>query len=169
MGLEIWHNWSRAELARTGQLESASGHIRQFFGRRFGSGLEETLRQYLSDEPQNNTTWATNLAVLAAWDDPDNRVAATTKDGIFTCGKSWLPFNGWQGDKSRLVRGAVIIEPLHQVHDAFCGQWPQFAREWAKPKINKYFNNKLNIGGHNIVIPFEGNYGESWGQQKNTI
>lgn len=168
-GLEIWHNWCRMELQRTGLLESASGHIRQFFGRRFGSGLEDTLRQYLSDEPQNNTTWATNLAVLRSWEDPDNRIEAATSAGILTCKKTWLPFGDWAGDKSRLVRGAVIIEPLHQVHDAFCGQFPQFVRQWAKLKVSSYFENPLNIGGTKIVIPFEGNYGPSWGQQYNTL
>lgn len=168
-GLETWHNWSKLHLERTGTLESANGHVRQFFGRRFGQGLEDTLRQYLSDEPQNNTTWATNLAVLRCWDDLDNRVKAVTDLGIYTCGRSWLPFNNWPGDRRRFVPGALIIEPLHQVHDAFCGQWPQFARDWAKPKINKYFDNTLTIGGTNIVIPFEGNYGPSWGQQSHNI
>jgi DNA polymerase I-like protein with 3'-5' exonuclease and polymerase domains len=58
---------------------------------------------------------------------------------------------------------------LHQVHDALVGQWPQSVREWARAKVKTYFNNVLKIAGYDIVIPFDGKYGRSWGELTETI
>lgn len=140
-GIRRWHQWSESKLVADGTLTSASGHTRVFFGRRFGKDIHETVKEFLADEPQQNTTWATNLAMLRLWNDPDNR----------------------RND------GSLIIEPLHQVHDALCGQWPVSAREWAKTKVRSYFQNELAIAGVKITIPFEGAYGPSWGECKTPI
>jgi len=98
---------------------------------------EEILGEALANEPQVNTTYATSLAMKRLWTDPENRTP----------------------------EGKLIIEPLHQVHDALVGQWPQEKREWARAKVRGYFNNQLVIAGIPIVIPFEGGYGPDW---KNT-
>jgi len=100
---------------------------------------DATVRSALSHEPQANTTYATNLALYKLWADPENRHP----------------------------NGSPIIEPLHQVHDAVCGQWPIEHRDWAIAKIKSYFDNPLTIAGHTMVIPFDGQYGPSWGELKN--
>jgi len=97
----------------------------------------DTLKEAFSDEPQNVTTYVTNCAVLRFWNDPENR----------------------RGD------GSLIIEPLHQIHDAIVGQFPIPKTEWACPKIRSYFDNRIVIAGESLVIPFEGAFGESWGPE----
>ena len=168
-GVPIWHRWAESELTSRGELTSASGHTRVFFGRRFGSALRDTVKEYLADEPQQNTTWATNLAMLKLWNDPDNRIAKVEPYGLYTASGTWLPFNGWSGDRSRFVLDSLVIEPLHQVHDALCGQWPTCWRDWARGKVKKYFDNPLVIAGTTLTIPFDGAYGPSWGEQPNQL
>jgi hypothetical protein len=97
--------------------------------------MHDTVKEFLAHEPQSNTTWATNMAMLNLWNDPENRHPD----------------------------GSLIIEPLHQVHDALCGQFPIDYTEWARTKIRSYFNNTLTIAGFDVVIPFDGAYGPSWG------
>lgn len=135
-GIRTYHAWAESKLVADGTLVSASGQKRIFFGRRFGTNIHDTVKEFLAHEPQSNTTWATNLAMLNLWNDPDNR----------------------------RTDGSLIIEPLHQVHDALCGQWPTTCRDWARHKIQTYFNNTLTIAGTDLVIPFEGRYGRSWGE-----
>jgi hypothetical protein len=124
----LWHNSTQRKLAIRPELRSASGHKRFFFGRK-----ADILGQALANEPQENTTYATSLAMKRLWEDPENR-----KD-------------------SRL-----IIEPLHQVHDAIVGQFPKDKTDWAIPRIRGYFNNPILIAGIRITIPFEGGYGPNW-------
>jgi uracil-DNA glycosylase family 4 len=140
-GVKTWHAWAESKLVADGKLTSASGQTRIFFGRRFGTNIHDTVKEFLAHEPQSNTTWATNLAMLNLWNDPENR----------------------------RPDGSLIIEPLHQVHDALVGQWPVALREWAKKKVKSYFNNTLTIAGTELVIPFEGRFGRSWGQLDNEI
>lgn len=135
-GVRTWHSWGESKLVADGKLTVASGHTRLFFGRRYGKDIKDTVKEFLAHEPQANTTWATNLAMLNLWNDPENRRAD----------------------------GSLIIEPLHQVHDALCGQWPTSLRDWARKKVKSYFNNTLTIAGRDIVIPFDGEWGPSWGQ-----
>jgi DNA polymerase len=135
-GILTWHCWAQSKLVADGKLTSASGQCRIFFGRRYGTEIHETVKEFLAHEPQSNTTWATNMAMLNLWNDPDNRRAD----------------------------GSLIIEPLHQVHDALCGQWPQDARDWARAKVKSYFANTLIIANRPVVIPFDGAYGPSWGE-----
>lgn len=135
-GVSLYHNWGNSIIVSGGNLTSASGHTRVFFGRRFGQGVDETVKELLADEPQQNTTYATNLAMLNLWNDPENR----------------------RHD------GSLIIEPLHQVHDALLGQYPTAVREWARHKIKCYFHNPLTIAGVKIIIPFDGRTGRSWGE-----
>lgn len=96
----------------------------------------ETYRAACAHEPQANTTYATNCATLKLWRDPCNRQPNNT----------------------------LIIEPLHQVHDALIGQFPKDQTFECIARIRSYFDNPLIIAGHQITIPFEGAYGPSWGQ-----
>jgi len=131
-----WHTATQMLLNTKPEMRSASGHIRHFFGRR-----DEILGKALANEPQENTTYATNLAVLRLWNDPENR----------------------------RPDGSLIIEPLHQVHDALVGQWPIPIRDWAIAKVKSYFQNEIVIAGQRMIIPFEGGYGPSWGETTNPI
>lgn len=136
---ERWQKWVENELLTKKELTGASGHTRKFFGRikERGETCHATLREAVADEPQENTTYATNLSIENLWLDPENRVE----------------ING---------RTHLIIQPLHQVHDAACVQWPKSYREWAKPKARSYFNNEITIAGQKIVIGVEGTYGPNW-------
>jgi uracil-DNA glycosylase len=151
-GVKLWHERMRQQLKSKGFLLSASGHKRTFFGRKDGEGANETLRQMAADEPQNNTTYATNLALHKLWSDPENRYGeeVTVSRGSVT---------------QKRERISLRIQPLHQVHDALIGQFRKDETAWACNKIRGYFNNKLVIAGQEIVIPFEGAYGPSWGEQ----
>ncbi|MDE2097259.1 MAG: hypothetical protein KGL39_08460 [Patescibacteria group bacterium] len=102
--------------------------------RQFFGRPDEILTKAVAFEPQANTTYATNLAAWRLWTDPENRI----------------------GNRLR-------IEPLHQVHDALIGQFKIEDTTWAISKIKQWFDNSLTIAGQQIVIPFEGAYGESWG------
>jgi uracil-DNA glycosylase family 4 len=142
-GVYMWHHWAKREVVEGRNLTAASGHTRTFFGRRkswdsrsrsFGAD-HETWKEYLADEPQENTTYADNLALLKLWNDPENRV---------------------EGKRLK-------IEPLHAVHDSLIGQFHKSLTAWALPKIRSYFDNELHIATMKVVIPFEGRYGISWG------
>lgn len=134
-GVKRWHQWMGQQLKTQRCTTSASGHVRQYFGR-----PDEILGAALANEPQENTTYATNLAAHRLWYSKENRV-------------------------SRGLR----IEPLHQVHDALCGQFKIEDTAWAVGQIKSFFDNELTIAGIKIRIPFEGGYGPSWGQCKNKI
>jgi DNA polymerase len=133
--VRLWHNATAHKLSKSPTITAASGHTRRFFGR-----SQEILGQALAHEPQANTTYATNLAAWRLWNDNDNRRRDTN------CAKVTLR-----------------IEPLHQVHDALLGQFKVEDAAWAAGKIKSYFDNKITIAGISLVIPYEGNYGSSWG------
>lgn len=132
-GVQRWHAWIQRQLTTKRSLVSASGHRRLFFGM---PNEHDTFKQALANEPQENTTFATNMAALRLWSDPDNRQPS----------------------------GRLIVEPLHQVHDAILGQFPRDQTDFAIRKIREWFRNPMVIGGLELVIPFEGAYGRSWGE-----
>jgi uracil-DNA glycosylase family 4 len=144
-GIHLWHRWIKTQLKTKGYLTSASGHRRDFFGRRDD---HKTFMEACAEEPQNNTTYATKLAVNALWEDTENYV--------------W-PLQGTN------QRPTLRVAPLHTVHDALIGQFRKEDVSFATAKIRHWFNNPLEIAGQKIVIPFEGNYGESWGNLKSGI
>jgi len=131
-GVNAWQEWIKSQLRTTQTLVAASGHTRRFFGR---PNDIRTIQAAYSHEPQANTTYATNCAMLALWSDNENRTAD----------------------------GTLIIEPLHQVHDAINGQFPIDRTEWAVRKLRQYMDTPLIIAGLPITIPYEGVYGASWG------
>lgn len=139
-GVDKWHSWVANRLKARPVLQAASGQVRLFFGR-----PDEVLTKAVAFEPQANTTYATNLAMHRLWTDNDNR----------------------QGEQTGDVRPSDIrlrIEPLHQVHDALCGQFRKLDTAWATGKIKSYFNNVIKIAGLDILIPYDGGYGPSWGK-----
>ena len=128
-GIALWQSEVKRRLQRNKYLVSASGHKRRFLGDVYSHAVQKTA---LSNEPQENTTYATNLALKRLWEDPENE--------------------------------GPIIQPLHTVHDALCGQFPKSRTEWAIEKIRSYFDNPMWIAGQQITIPFDGAYGPSWGE-----
>ena len=100
-----------------------------------------TVQAALAHEPQANTTYVTNKALERLWNDPENR----------------RPDN------------SLIIEPLHQVHDALIGQYDESIADWANAKIREWFNNPVTIAGTELIIPFEGGYGSDWLNLDNPI
>lgn len=161
-GLFAWHNWAKQQVLAGASLKTSSGHTRTFFGRRKTWNAKsrsveadhDTWKEFLADEPQENTTYATNLATHRLWYDPENRI-----DGLV------LPD---AGDTIRATRrktsGGLYIQPAHTVHDALLGRFEKTRTEWAVEKIRQWFDNELTIANTKVVIPFEGAYGPSWGQ-----
>lgn len=96
-------------------------------------GDHETLREALAHEPQANTTYSTNRAARELYHNPNNR----------------------RGKR-------FIVEPLHQVHDALCGQFHKDDLERARVIISNAFNQSVTIAGLDLVIPYEGHYGPNW-------
>ena len=131
-GVQLWQNWILTQIKQRGYIVSASGHKRIFFGQK---NDPNTHKEALADEPQQNTTYATNLSALRMWNDPDNR----TPDG------------------------GLIVEPLHQIHDALLKQFEESKLSFAREKSYEWFNNPLRIHGIEITIPFEGRAGDNWG------
>jgi hypothetical protein len=141
VGVPWWQDRVADHVLKFQCMSAASGRVRRFFGRmrdEKGKLNHETWRAACSNEPQDNTTYATNWALYNLWHDVDNR------DGQRPTG--------------------LIIEPLHQVHDALNGQFPHELVEWAVPRLRHYFDNTLTIGGVSVKIPYEGAFGRSWGE-----
>lgn len=155
-GIISWQDRIRTQIKQYGYLDSANGHRRQFFGRRSD---HKTFTDALADEPQNNTTYACNRALLKLWTDPSNQV-------------DWSVQHRNQSAAQTLgakPRSSLRIQPLHQVHDALIGQFRKEETEWSIPRIRAAFDNKMTIARMEITIPFEGAYGESWGKLKEGV
>ena len=134
---KIWHDWMNRHLSSQtypAKLIAPNGMIRRFFGRK-----TEVLGEALAHMPQVITTWTTNTAVCKCWTDPENRISLD-----FGCD--------------------LRVQPLHQVHDAFIGQWRIADRDWAISKLNQWFDNPIVVANQKIKIPFSGGYGRSWGE-----
>lgn len=163
-GVRLWHEWCARELKAKGRLTAASGHTRIFFGKRDD---HSTVKQFLAHEPQANTTYATNLAALRLWTDPENRWGYWTRRE-----DTWSelrPISEYLQSHPSPHPDALVIEPLHQVHDALLVQAPKELTTWTITKLKSWFNNELEIAGQKVVIPFEGSYGDNWGNLTNKI
>lgn len=122
--------------------ENGIQHASGHFRRFFGRpNDDETLRSALAEEPQGNTTYATKLALYKLWYDPLNR----------------------RSD------GSLTIEPLHTVHDSLNVQFRKADLQFAQDRIPHYFNNPITIGEKTFSIPYDGNYGPSWGECKEKL
>lgn len=169
-GVKAWQRWVQEQVKQKRELMSASLHTRRFFGNPYD---QDTYNQAYSDEPQANTTYCTNKFILALWRDPANRVAEVRPEfivnGIGQFLRGAVMENTRRGRVARfgdrVVRaGSVIIEPLHQVHDAGIQQWPTVLRDWARERVKAASQQTLTIAGQQIIIPGEGNFGPSWGE-----
>jgi DNA polymerase I-like protein with 3'-5' exonuclease and polymerase domains len=138
-GVAAWQDSIALQIARSGQITSqASGHTRTFFGRRSDNS---THREACAHEPQHNTTYVLNRALINLWEDPTNR----------------RPNN------------SLIIDPFHTVHDSMNGQFPTDNPSQYVTKIKSYFDFTVTIANQQIHIPFEGTYGEDWYHQQHEM
>lgn len=137
-GVKAWQTWVERMVKTNGALPSAAGHIHPFLGRRSDN---KTHREACAFEPQINTTYVTNKAILRMWNNPENR----------------------RSD------GSLRVEPLHQVHDAACGQFRCDDVDFAVGFIKRCFENPITIAGIELTIPFEGGYGTDWLNLPNEI
>jgi len=129
------NSWIRRTLGTQGYLTTACGIRRKFFNIRNPYDIDdEIIRQASAFEPQANTTYCTNRALLNLWSDPENRSS----------------------------RGWLHCDPLLQIHDALAGQNHSAARQWAHGKLRSYFNTRLLIHGIEITIPVDGGWGTNW-------
>lgn len=139
--VRTWHSWMGHELRRNNNtLTAPNGFKRRFFGRD-----DEILGQALAHMPQVITTYATNKAMFRLWTDQENRTWQSTmaqRNGQPTC--------------------QLKIQPLHQVHDALCGQFKITDTTWAVDKLKSFFDNPITIAGITLTIPFDGQYGTNW-------
>lgn len=134
--------WIKRTLSVQGYLTTACGIRRKFFNIRNPYDLEDSIvREAAAFEPQANTTYCTNRALLNLWNDVENRSS-----------KGWLH-----------------CDPLLQIHDALAGQNHQAARQWAHGKLRSYFNTTLNIHGIAITIPVDGGWGTNWLDSKRKL
>lgn len=67
-GIPIWQDWCRAQLAERGELRTAFGRTRQFFGRRNDPA---TQREAIAFEPAHNTAVVCNIGMLRVWGELD--------------------------------------------------------------------------------------------------
>lgn len=133
-GLKILHERMVGLLNTHGFLDAFSGNRRYFFGRRDNS----TVREMVAHLPQAHTTYATNL--------------------LFERVLHW-PINRLGGSGNHL-----LLAPLNQVHDEACLAYPTAERERARDAFAKMSKNTMECWGVSFSIPFEANYGPSWGQ-----
>lgn len=146
-GIKRWQKDEGERMMSEGKIITSLGWQKLFFGRKAdkvkvdGRWISRPNRQthgeWLGTKPQFYTTAATKLALERVWDDPTNR----RSDGSFR------------------------VEPLHTVHDSLNTQWHKEDTAYAVERLPEWFNNKLLIAGHEIVIPATATYGPSWGQQ----
>ena len=156
-GIYQWQQWAKREVESGRNLTSASGHTRTFFGRRKSwnprtrsvEADHETWKEFLADEPQENTGYANNLALYKLWYDPANTLDTPIRHT--------LPNGGVLCQWHR-------VDPLHTVHDALIGQFRMEDTDWAVQKIRSWFDNEMHVANTTVKIPFDGHYGPSWGE-----
>ena len=184
-GVLLWHARLKKQLLEKGFLVSSSGHKRIFFGRKkdpYGRVNHDTFKEMCAEEPQNNTTFATNLALTNLWKDQENwerKVPYEIQDMI-EVHYDKLKLHQCRSDNengydpkalansrkviTKSIRDFLRIQPVHTVHDSLVDQWRKELTDWARKKHHEWFTNPLTIAGQSIVIPFEGSYGPSWGE-----
>ncbi len=137
-GVREWQEKVKRDILRSPTMRSASTHVRNFFGVVTDNHVQNKA---LAHEPQHNTSFATNTALLRLWEDPENYDS----------------------------RGRLIIEPVHQVHDSLNGQTDESNVPFLLTKIPQWFDIKLMIAGIPVRIPYSGSYGKNWKEQTHTI
>jgi hypothetical protein len=137
-GVQEWQAKVKRDIMREPVMRAASTHVRNFFGVVTDNHVQNKA---LAHEPQHNTSFATNTALLRLWTDAENRDS----------------------------RGRLIIEPVHQVHDSLNGQCAIEHEAMLLRKVPDWFNTTLRIAGRDVKIPFSGTYGKDWKNQTFSI
>lgn len=136
-------NYIRDLLGKQGYLDSAAGTRRKFITtlRSRAAPDAQTVRNALAQEPQANTTYATNCALHKLY----------------------------YGKANRRSDGSLWVEPTLMVHDALGGQFPKSCRPECLEILRESFQNELTVQGQSFIIPADGGYGPSWKSLPNEI
>lgn len=130
-GVKLWQEDVQRQLLNRGFLRGAGGHKRIFFERR---SSDDTLRVALAEEPQQNTTYATKLAM------------------------SKLFF----GRFNRCQMGKMIVEMQNTVHDSIVYKFRKKYIDGLNEILGEAFDNELIIEGRKVKIGYEYDTGECW-------
>ncbi len=130
----------KRRMERTNMLLARDGELTNCagFARQFFGRKSDAATQRLAYAytPAFNTAYCNNQALLRMWRDPEN-----------------IDSNGKR-----------IFRPLLGVHDAIEGCAPIERREWVKRKLTEWWNNPITVAGMTFTIPYEAQFGPSWGQ-----
>jgi hypothetical protein len=121
---------------------SSCGVRRQFFGIRNRRDIDDaTVREASAYNPQCNTTYLCNRALANAYYDKTNRRKS----------------------------GALYVEPLIQIHDAFAGQCHPRDRTFLSERLRVWFANPIRIANTEITVPYEAATGPNWMETKDPL
>ena len=119
---------------------NSHGYLDSFSGNRrhfVGRRDNSTIRQMMSQLPQSHTNYATNTLLERIYHWKGNRVDKSPK---------------------------LIHEPVNQVHDEINTIFPADRLDQARDIFATCSVNRLTCWGIDYTIPFEANYGVSWGE-----
>jgi DNA polymerase I-like protein with 3'-5' exonuclease and polymerase domains len=136
------NDWVRKVLSETACVVSSCGVRRQFFGIRNRRDIDDaTVREASAYNPQCNTTYLCNRALANAYYDKTNRRKS----------------------------GALYVEPLIQIHDAFAGQCHPRDRTFLSERLRVWFANPIRIANTEITVPYEAATGPNWMETKDPL
>ena len=144
VGIPKWQEKEAENLMTKGWIETSTGHIRRFYGRKseIAKGRKvvnhETWKEALASKPQYYTTYA----IKQAW------------------AKMWWDRENWRG--GGVGEGRQIVEALALKHDEILTQWRVEDREFARRKLREWFQTPVVIAGIEVVIPAAGKIGKDW-------
>lgn len=133
------HNYVRSKLNSDGFMDTADGARRYFLGRKD----ESTLRGMLSHAPQAHT----------------GHVANTVIDRIFN----------WKVNRVKPSFPHLYLEPTNQVHDEIDGAFDLRDLAEVTHVLNTVWRVPITFWGQEFTIPFEVQYGPTWGDLPHLI
>ena len=139
VGILKWHTKLTGILSTHGYLDCFSGQRREFFGRRSA----DTVREMASMLPQNNTGYVTNCTISNLY---------------------YRRYNRRVNDMTKFVMRLV-----NQVHDETVCRFDRDDLDLARRIFALASANEVETWGVKFSIPFEANYGLTWGDCTETL
>src|SRR5690606_9726895 len=109
----------------------------------FGRKDDATLRQMLSHLPQAHTSYVANKVLERFYYSPLNR--------------------------NPMRPAELIVEPVNQVHDEVCFIFPSDIPTFVADLFKTYKDVPLECWGSTFTIPFEAQFGRSWGEANENL
>jgi DNA polymerase I-like protein with 3'-5' exonuclease and polymerase domains/uracil-DNA glycosylase len=125
---------------RMSALLASHGYLDAYSGNRryfYGRRDNSTVRAMISQLPQAHTTYATNLLLDRLYHWRANRLDASLR---------------------------LLHRPINQVHDETNTLFPRSELDRARDVFQRASVNRITCWGVDFTIPFEVNYGVSWGE-----